>query len=194
VIERGGMWLACALAVGLVGANVAVKPGLAPVETRRVSDGVRRSREWRGRVAPPFELPLLDGGRVRSEAPESDVTVLVFVTTWCDECGDEMTEMRSYQQRLQAEGLRVRVVVIDTQERADDVRAFARRHDLPTTVAIDESGDVMRAYEVRTFPTMVIVARDGRARLFHEGPVRNADVVIDPVVRVELGIGRAPQP
>jgi hypothetical protein len=49
----------------------------------------------------------------------------------------------------------------------------------------------MRAYEVRTFPTTVVVARDGRVRLFHEGPLRNADVVIDPVVRVELGVGRA---
>ena len=45
--DRGGMWLACALAVGLVSANVVVKPGLAPVETRRVSDSMRRSREWR---------------------------------------------------------------------------------------------------------------------------------------------------
>jgi len=189
--DRVGMWLACALAVGLLGANVAVKPGLAPVETRRVSDSVRRSREWRGRVAPPFELPLLDGGLVRSAAPESDVTVLMFVTTWCDECRDEMTEMRRYEQVVQKEGLRVRVAIVNTQEKADDVRAFARRHDLPTTVAMDESGDVMRAYEVRTFPTTVVVARDGRVRLFHEGPLRNADVVIDPVVRVELGVGRA---
>ncbi len=189
--DRAGLWLTCALALGLVGANVAVKPGLAPVDTRRASDSVRRSREWRGRVAPPFELPWLDGGTVRSEAPESDVTVLMFVTTWCDECGHEMTEMRRYQERLQAEQLRARVVIIHTQEKADDVRAFARRHDLPTTVAMDESGDVMRAYEVRTFPTTVIVARDGRARLFHEGPVHNADVVIDPLVRVELGVGRA---
>ena len=192
--DRGGLRLVCALALGLVGANVAVKPGLAPVDTRRVSDTVRRSREWRGRVAPPFEVPLLDGGVVRADAPEFDLTVLMFVTTWCDECGDEMTEVRRYQQRLPAEGLRVRVVVIDTQEEADDVRAFARRHGLPTTVAMDASGDVMRAYEVRTYPTTVVVARDGRVRLFHEGPVRNADVVIDPVVRVELGIGRPPQP
>jgi len=191
--DRGGVWLAGALAISLVGANVVVKPGLAPVDTRRVSDDVRRSREWRGRVAPPFELPLLDGGVVRSEAPESDLTVLMFVTTWCDECGDEMTEMRGYEQRMQKEGRRVRVVVINTQEEPDDVRAFARRHDLPTSVAMDESGDVMRAYEVRTFPTTVIVARDGRARLFLEGPVRNADVVIDPVVRVELGIGKPRQ-
>ena len=189
--DRVGMWLACALAVSLVGANVAVKPGLAPVETRRVSDSVRRSREWRGRVAPPFELPLLDGGLVRSVAPEPDVTVVMFVTTWCDECRDEMTEMRRYEQVVQKEGLRVRVVIVNTQEAADDVRAFARRHQLPTTVAMDESGDVMRAYEVRTFPTTVVVARDGRVRLFHEGPLRNADVVIDPVVRVELGVGRA---
>ena len=174
-----------------MGANVAVKPGLAPVDTRRISDSVRRSREWRGRVAPLFELPLLDGGLERSAAPESDVTVLMFVTTWCDECSDELTEMRRYGQRLQKEGLRGRVVVINTQEAADDVRAFARRHDLPTTVAMDESGDVMRAYEVRTFPTTVVVARDGRVRLFHEGPMRNADVVLDPVVRVELGVGRA---
>jgi peroxiredoxin len=189
--DRVGVWLACALAVGLVGANVAVKPGLAPVETRRVSDSVRRSREWRGRVAPPFELPLLDGGLVRSAAPESAVTVVMFVTTWCDECLDEMTEMRRYEQLVQKEGLRVRLVVIDTQEQADDVRTFTRRHDLPATVAIDESGDVMRAHEVRIFPTTVVVAGDGRVRLFHEGPLRNADVVIDPVVRVELGVGRA---
>ena len=38
----------------------AIKPGLAPIDTRRASDGMRRSREWRGRVAPPFDLPLLD--------------------------------------------------------------------------------------------------------------------------------------
>lgn len=188
--DRGGMWLVGALAASLVGANVAVKPGLAPVETRRVSDSVRRSREWRGRVAPPFALPLLDGGLERSEAPESDITVLLFVTTWCDECSDELTEIRRYGQQLQKEGLRGRVVVINTQETADDVRAFARRHDLPTTVAMDEPGDVMRAYEVRTFPTTVVIARDGRVRLFHEGPMGNADVVLDPVVRVELGVGR----
>lgn len=191
--ERGGVWLACALGLGLVGANVAIKPGLAPLDTRRASDGMRRSREWRGRVAPPFDLPLLEGGRVRAEAPEADITMLVFVTTWCDECADEMTEMRRYGAQLQAEGQRVRVVVIDAQEDADRARAFARRHGLPTSVALDDSGDVMRAYDVRTFPTTVVVARDGRTRLYHEGALHNADVVLDPVVRVELGIGREPR-
>ncbi len=192
--ERVGVWLACALGLGVLAANVAIKPGLSPIDTRRVSDGLRRSREWRGRVAPSFDLPLLEGGRVRSGTAEADLTVLMFVTTWCDECADEIREVRAFGERLRAEGQRLRVVVIDAQERSDQARAFARRHDLAPTVAMDEPGDVMRAYEVRTFPTTVVVGKDGRTRLFHEGPLRNADVMLDQVVRAELGIGREPRP
>lgn len=179
----GSAWLAGALGLCLLGANVAIKPDLERSVVRRASEGQRRSREWRGRVAPAFALPLLDGSthRVAAEAG-GQVHVLVFFTTWCEECPTDLKEIQQHAERLQAAGQRVQVVGIAVQEEPQAVSRFAKTHGIVVPVGADLTGTVMRAYEVRTFPTVVVIGADGRTRLYHEGPVVNADVVLDPVV------------
>lgn len=175
--------LAWGLGLCVLGANVAIKPAPTLTDVRRASDGVRRSREWRGRSVPAFDLPLLDGQVFRANPPAGHpMTVLVFFTTWCEVCAPELSEIQQFVERLHADGQPLRVVGIDVQEEAQVVRRFAKQHALTLPMGVDGSGDVMRAYDVRTFPTTVVVGEDGRARLFHEGPVANADVVLDPVV------------
>lgn len=193
--QRAGMWLACALGLSVVGANVAIKPGLARVETRRVADVARRSREWRGREAPMVTLPLLEGGTVSAGGPADDVTLLLFMTSWCeDDCRYDLEELQRYTTALTTTGARVRLAVIDVQEPADVVRAFARRHQVTAPLALDTAGDVMRAYDVRTFPTTVIVGRDGRVLLYQERSLLNADVALDRVVLPALEAGAEPRP
>lgn len=196
---RGGRWLASALGVCLIGANVAIKPGPEPAALRRTADSVRRGREWRGRVVPPADVARLDGGAIRIGAPGDELTALVFVTTWCDECANELEEIRRYASRLRDEGNTLRVVAIDVQEDADRARRFVKPSEpsepsklIDIMIGLDTSGDVMRAYEVRTFPTTVLIGRDRRARLFNEGPLANADVVLDPIIRAEPGVTARP--
>jgi thiol-disulfide isomerase/thioredoxin len=178
--------LAVVLGLGVLAANIAIKPGPERSVVHRVAESARRSREWRGRPAPAIDVPLLDGGSYRLAAGASgDPQALVFITTWCQECVTELNEIHAYAQRLRAGGQSLHIVAIDVQEEPDVVRRFVESHGVVLPVATDVTGTAMRDYEVRTFPTTVVIGSDGRTRLYHEGAVVNADVVLGPAVQAD---------
>lgn len=180
-------WLACCLGLCLVGANVVVKPGLDRGVVSRASDAARRSREWRGRVAPPFDTPLVDGGTYRaSEHRGQPATIVVFFTTWCGTCADELQALQDYSDSQRTRGKRVGIIAINGQETQTVVARFVANADVTVPTGLDADGTIARAYEITTFPTTVVVGADGRVRLYHEGPLLNPEVVIDPIVQDEF--------
>lgn len=184
--------LACGLGLCLVGANVWVKPALDHRVVSQMSDRGRRLREWRGRTAPDFELPLLDGGSYRSrEQAGQPVRILVFVTSWCQSCADALGDLQDYADFQLKRGRRIGVLAINGQETRADVRQLLANADVSLSMALDPSSDVTRRFEVTAFPTTVLIGADGRVRLYHEGALANVFVALDDVVRDEFA--RPPQ-
>ena len=189
-MSNRGLKIAIALAGACVlAAQIWAKARPSPNEINQWAHNIAGGAMWKDRVAPDFELTLLDGSRFRlGDRVGRQVIVLNFFATWCGPCRAEMPELERYQKAYKDEGLIL--IGIDAEEKHTVVESFIREVGTTFPVGIDASGDLMKLYGVTAFPTTVVVGADGRVKLYETGAISNADVALDGIVLPELAAVR----
>lgn len=126
--------------------------------------------EMVGKPAPPIAGTDIDGQPVRSSDFRGDVVLVVFWTTWCPNCGDEVASLEAVHAAYRDRGFRILGVNLDTLnggKSADLVQPAVREFLLENNVAwpnlISGRGeqDYARAYAVSEVPANVLIGRDG---------------------------------
>jgi cytochrome c biogenesis protein CcmG/thiol:disulfide interchange protein DsbE len=180
---------------GLIAVHAAYKerpdPNVIKLQASRQSAPSR----WVGRLAPDISITTLDGQRVQlADDVGRRVVVLNFFATWCGPCKAEMPELAKYHEKA---GDTVRLIGIDAQETRAVVEPFVSAMDLPFPIAIDESGDVLRRFDVQAFPTTIVIGADGRVKVYEVGQITNAEVSLGRAVereKREIAAGRGITP
>jgi thiol-disulfide isomerase/thioredoxin len=173
------------LALPLVGLHVAFKQHPDANEVGQLRNAFKRPGEWQGKLAPDFELELLDGSRFKlADHVGREVVVLNFFATWCGPCKAEMPELDRFQ--AQRHGQALRLIGIDAEEKRDLVLAFVRDLPVPFPVGIDASGDLQKGFGVDSYPTTIVIGSDGRIQLYQAGAIMNADVALASLVDANL--------
>src|SRR5579863_8683383 len=169
--------LALAIAVGVFHGALRPLPGKGDVA--EVEKQVRQVQMWQGRIAPEVESPLLDGGTFRlADHIGKQVILLNFFATWCPPCRAEIPELRRYLALHAGEGLMV--VGIDSGETEALVRPFLRDNSVSYPVGLDPEDALKDTFGVQSFPTSILIGRDGRIELYETGAILNADVALGP--------------
>jgi thiol-disulfide isomerase/thioredoxin len=102
----------------------------------------------------------LDGAEDSLSAYRGRVVLIDFWATWCRPCVDVLPELRELVAELPAD--RFTLLAISVDEQLETVTAFREREPMPWTnwhAGIDS--DIARAWDVRGFPTYVLVDEDG---------------------------------
>lgn len=177
------------LAIVLAGVGVLTFQALAkPRPDASSIDEMARSfssaSSWRDRVAPDFEIALLDGRRVRlADHVGREVIVLNFFATWCGPCRAEMPELERFYRAESGNG--VFMLAVDAEEKHTAVQNFVSQLRISIPVGIDGSGDIGKLYDVSAFPTTVVIGADGRVKLYEVAAIANADVSLVPLIAPE---------
>lgn len=179
-----------ALGVAMLALQIWAKPRPSPDEINDQARSIVQPADWKERLAPDFELTLLDGSRVRlADRIGTEVVILNFFATWCGPCRAEMPELQRYYDAHKDAG--VLLLAIDAEEKHTAVEAFTRELGLGFPVGIDGDGSLQQLYGVDSYPTTVVIGTDGRIKVYESGAIANADVSFGEIVDPELARARA---
>ena len=129
----------------------------------------------RNRLAPDFELPGLDGRKVRLSSFQGKTVILHFWTKTCRPCLEELPHIASLAKALRPFQNEIALVTITTDESADDAKATLQSVVGATdsfTVLIDPDGDgvVGGKYGTKLFPETWFIDAKGVIRARFDGP------------------------
>lgn len=110
--------------------------------------------------APDFVLNDLKGQPFRlSDQKGKKPVLIIFSTTWCTFCVQEIPRFKSIHETYTKQGLEI--VNIDIQESKEKVTKFAAKHELPYRTLLDLDGTVSGVYGVRGVPSLILVDKNG---------------------------------
>ncbi|MGD9042936.1 MAG: TlpA disulfide reductase family protein [Desulfobacterales bacterium] len=114
----------------------------------------------KGRPAPNFSLPGLDGQTVSLTDYKDKVVLLNIWATWCPPCVEEMPSMEKLYQELGGDGFEILAVSID-ESGSKDVRPFMKKHKLSFPALTDQEGTIKGLYQTTGVPESFVIDKDG---------------------------------
>ena len=148
----------------------AVLAALAAVHAAAL--GFRQLREHR-LDANPLELRVesLVTGRPESLAVRAAgrPLLIVFWTTWCEYCSEELQRGAALADRLASGPAPVNVVFVNVREHRSAVASHPASRGIEHLVVLDPAGEVARGLGVRGYPYRVLLGARGQRLWTSEG-------------------------
>lgn len=109
-----------------------------------------------------FELSNLENSWVSLSDYRGKVVLINTWATWCPPCRAEMPDLNAFYNQYKDRGYEV--LAINAGEAPKLARDFAAEYSLDFTVLVDPDYRVMDAMKINTFPTSIIIDRNGIIR------------------------------
>lgn len=113
----------------------------------------------KGRAAPDFRLPGLDGAAVQLTDYRGKWVLVNFWASWCVPCRTESPDLQAFAERYPD---RVVVLGVNQQEPRDTAADFAHQFRLTYPIVLDRDGLVSQGYAIgRGLPISLLVDPTG---------------------------------
>ena len=125
------------------------------------------------KVAPAFDLPDLNGGRVSLASLEGKVLVVDFWATWCGPCITEIPDYAEFWRKNQPRGVEVLGIVMDSGS-PDDILDFVREYKIPYRQLLGDA-EIGAEFGVNQgFPTTFVIDGQGviRSKILGSPPTK----------------------
>jgi thiol-disulfide isomerase/thioredoxin len=133
-------------------------------EAQRIIANPVRAREP---FAPDFSFRTLEEKDVSSAGLRGRVLLMDFWGTWCAACREAIPMLRSLHKKYASQSFQLVGVSSDDDE--DLVRTFTQAQHMDWLEHVDLTGKVLEAFKVESFPTFVVIDKDGVIRFRQSG-------------------------
>ena len=159
---------------GAIGAAIGLALALASCAPDE-GGGSSRGNGANSLVAPDFTLPDLEGRPVSLADFRGKTVVIDFWATWCPPCIFQVPELNEFwRDHRESSEVVVLGVAVDV-EGAEVVAPWVAEQNVEYAILIGDE-DLAREFGAMGFPTLVIVAPDGRVDSLHVGLIEKAEL------------------
>lgn len=114
-----------------------------------------------GFAAPDFTLKTTTGETYTLSELKGNAILVNHWATWCPPCRAEMPAIQKLYDEYKDQGLIILAVNSTVQDNPLDIPPFLEEYHLTFPVLLDETGEVARAYQVRSLPSSYFINRLG---------------------------------
>jgi TonB family protein len=129
-----------------------------PAGAKEVAN-IMNARNLEGKAAPAFEVESLEGKPYRLSELKGKVILLDFWASWCAPCRQEMPSISKLDREWKGKDLLV--IGVDVGEDRQTVEKFLKTAGISFPVALTSGTDIAYDYHVTSYPTYVVIGRDG---------------------------------
>jgi thiol-disulfide isomerase/thioredoxin len=104
-------------------------------------------------------LKDLEGRQFRLSDQRGKPVLLIFGTTWCPACREEIPHLKDIYARYANRGLII--ANINIRESQDKVTRYAGKNELPYRSLLDENGTVSERYGILGVPSLILLDEAG---------------------------------
>lgn len=148
---------------------------------RQMIENPRRARE---NYAPPFSVVTLDREFLDLNALKGKVVLLDFWGAWCPPCVAAVPTLRGLHKHHDNDPFVLLSVSSDTDEAV--VRSFINKNQMVWPQYWDRDRKVQQAFDVRAFPTYVLIDDEGVVRFRTTGGGAVAPAGLDDAIKKQL--------
>lgn len=120
-----------------------------------------------GQPLSQFSLADIQGKTVHLQDYAGQVVLVNAWATWCPPCKAEMPALNAYYRAHQSEGFVL--LAVNAGDSASQAAAFATQSGLAFPVLLDADLRLLNGLGIRSYPTSIIVGRDGLVQDIHVG-------------------------
>jgi len=115
-----------------------------------------------GDPAPDFSLPDIDGKIVTLSEFRGKTVLIVFWSTWCSRCSEELIFLRD--QFGHHDDVTVLLINQDSEKMVsrERIAEMRDRFSLPFTIIVDSGLVLWDRFGINALPTSVVIGKDGR--------------------------------
>ncbi len=127
---------------------------------RRMMDRIRSTRP--GGKAPAFDLPSLEGGRVKLSDLKGKYVILDFWGSWCAPCREVSPQLKEFYQEIKDNENIVMIGIACWEQHPDNWRRAVEEDGLPWLQLLDEgTPSVPELYAVDGVPHTIVISPEG---------------------------------
>lgn len=153
------------LVVGLLAAGMILIGVLMFVRDRSAATPAGPARV--GAAIADFTLTGLTGKQVRLSDYAGQPVLINAWATWCPPCRAEMPALHDFYRAHQAEGFAL--LAVNAGGASAKVQSFIQQTGFTFPVLLDPNATLLTELGIRSFPTSILVGRDGTVKRIHIG-------------------------